>query len=98
MRGWGVRAVDAIPNGAFVTKYAGEVVSLIEADKRPMTYLFDLSAHLDSSDNEFTYVVDASQYGNITRFINHSCDPNCERLLFSPEMQVTGVLAAPDTI
>ena len=29
---------------------------------------------------------------------HHSCDPNCERLLFSPEMQVTGVLAAPDTI
>ena len=29
---------------------------------------------------------------------NHSCDPNGERLLFYPDTQLTGVLAAPDTI
>ncbi|CAG2105578.1 unnamed protein product [Medioppia subpectinata] len=81
-RGWGVRAGQDIPKGAFITHYVGEVISVLEADKRPTTYLFDLSAHLDSSDAEYTYVVDASQYGNITRFVNHSCDPNC-RILFA---------------
>jgi histone-lysine N-methyltransferase SUV39H len=82
VRGWGVRALEPIARGAFVSQYTGEVISLTEAEKRPTTYLFDLSAHLDSTDVGFTYVVDASNYGNITRFVNHSCDPNC-RILFA---------------
>ncbi len=80
-RGWGVRTLEPIPKGAFVTQYVGEIISLQEADNRPTTYLFDLSTSLDSSDYEYTYVVDANRYGNVGRFINHSCDPNC-RIIF----------------
>lgn len=80
VKGWGVRALEKIPKGSFITHYPGEVVSLIEAGKRPTTYLFDLGAHLDSTDVEYTYVVDASKYGNVTRFVNHSCSPNCRTL------------------
>ncbi|KAK4470917.1 hypothetical protein MN116_006425 [Schistosoma mekongi] len=36
-----------------------------------MTYLFDLDFEGDAH-----YTVDASQMGNISHFINHSCDPN----------------------
>ncbi|XP_054162699.1 histone-lysine N-methyltransferase SUV39H2-like [Oppia nitens] len=81
-RGWGVRTLQLIPKGSFITHYTGEVISIIEAEKRPSTYLFDLSAHLHPDDAEYTYVVDASRYGNITRFVNHSCEPNC-RILFA---------------
>lgn len=82
IRGWGVRALKSIPKGQFISRYTGEVISLNEAGLRPTTYLFDLSTHLDTKDVEFTYVVDAGNYGNITRFVNHSCEPNC-RILFA---------------
>ena len=79
-KGWGVRTLEKIPKGSFITHYPGEVVSLIEAGNRPTTYLYDLGAHLDSTDVEFTYVVDASKYGNVARFVNHACAPNCRTL------------------
>lgn len=80
VKGWGVRTLEEIPKGSYIMQYVGEVVSLIEAANRPTTYLFDLGAHLDSRDVEYTYVVDASRYGNVARFVNHSCAPNCRTL------------------
>ena len=37
------------------------------------TYLFDLDFNLG---DENLYTVDAAFYGNLSHFINHSCDPN----------------------
>nr|XP_018908704.1 PREDICTED: histone-lysine N-methyltransferase Su(var)3-9-like [Bemisia tabaci]XP_018908705.1 PREDICTED: histone-lysine N-methyltransferase Su(var)3-9-like [Bemisia tabaci] len=77
--GWGVKALDDIKKGSFITKYVGEVVTAEEAAVRSNTdskfYLFDLDFNCpDNSPCPFT--VDASVYGNISHFINHSCDPN----------------------
>ena len=83
-RGWGVRALEAIPKGAFVSSYIGEIVSLLEANKRITTYLFDLGANCDRKEtqsDEYKYVIDADKYGNICRYVNHSCEPNC-RMIF----------------
>ena len=41
--GWGVRALETIPKGAFVCDYVGELISDAEADNREDdSYLFDL--------------------------------------------------------
>ncbi|XP_044534584.1 histone-lysine N-methyltransferase SUV39H2 isoform X2 [Gracilinanus agilis] len=41
-------------------------------DNKGITYLFDL----DYESDEFT--VDAARYGNVSHFVNHSCDPNLQ--------------------
>ncbi|KAG8541865.1 hypothetical protein GDO81_006759 [Engystomops pustulosus] len=70
--GWGVRSLQEIPMGTFVCEYVGELISDSEADVREDdTYLFDL----DNKDGE-VYCIDARFYGNISRFINHLCEPN----------------------
>lgn len=77
--GWGVRAEQKIKQGQFLCQYVGEVITFEEAEKRGreydangLTYLFDL----DFNSVENPYVVDAAHNGNVTHFINHSCDPN----------------------
>ncbi|XP_077162715.1 histone-lysine N-methyltransferase EHMT1 isoform X6 [Paroedura picta] len=70
--GWGVRTMQDIPLGTFVCEYVGELISDAEADVREEdSYLFDL----DNKDGE-VYCIDARFYGNISRFINHLCEPN----------------------
>ncbi|WBW75064.1 histone lysine H3-K9 methyltransferase Clr4 [Schizosaccharomyces osmophilus] len=78
-KGWGVRSLRFIPSGRFITCYLGEVITSEEAAKRDkyydqdgITYLFDLDMFEDSS----VYTVDAQNYGDISRFFNHSCSPN----------------------
>uniref|UniRef100_A0A6P8PBB8 [histone H3]-lysine(9) N-methyltransferase n=1 Tax=Geotrypetes seraphini TaxID=260995 RepID=A0A6P8PBB8_GEOSA len=84
--GWGVRALQSIPQGTFICEYVGELISDAEADVREDdSYLFDLDnkyIHIFSrclcpvlQDGE-VYCIDARYYGNVSRFINHLCDPN----------------------
>lgn len=80
-RGWGVKTLRAIRKGTFVTQYVGEVITSEEAEKRGKeydaagrTYLFDLD--YNETEEQCPYTVDAAMYGNISHFINHSCDPN----------------------
>jgi len=80
-RGWGVRTRRAIKKGTFVIQFVGEVINNEEADKRGTkynltgrTYLFDLD--YNETDGQCPYTVDAAMYGNVSHFINHSCDPN----------------------
>ncbi|KAF8217980.1 hypothetical protein K438DRAFT_15781 [Mycena galopus ATCC 62051] len=73
--GWGVRAPVDIVKGTVLGVYTGKLISRAEAealrgDRRH--YCFDL----DYYDGDDTYVVDAFECGNWTRFINHSCSPN----------------------
>jgi SET domain-containing protein len=77
IHGTGVFATRAIPKGARVIEYVGERITHAEADRRCAhtapdnnhTFLFTLDSKI---------VVDAGVGGNAARFINHSCDPNCE--------------------
>uniref|UniRef100_A0A4W4GD36 Histone-lysine N-methyltransferase n=1 Tax=Electrophorus electricus TaxID=8005 RepID=A0A4W4GD36_ELEEL len=68
-----------IHRNAFVMEYLGEIITSEKAEKRGetydkqgATYLFDLD-YLDD-----VYTVDAAHYGNISHFVNHSCDPNLQ--------------------
>jgi len=78
--GWGVKALENIKSGSFVVEYVGEVITSEQAEERGKkydaegrTYLFDLDFNLG---DENLYTVDAAFYGNLSHFINHSCDPN----------------------
>lgn len=80
-RGWGVKTLRSIKKGSFVTQYVGEVITSEEAEKRGKeydaagrTYLFDLD--YNETEEQCPYTVDAAVYGNVSHFINHSCDPN----------------------
>lgn len=76
--GWGVRAGQRIPEGHFVCQYVGEIINCDEAERRARkdpeapTYLFDL----DFNSEDSMYTVDAATMGNVSHFINHSCEPN----------------------
>ena len=70
-----------IKAGQYITTYLGELIDNEEAEARGkkydevgMTYLFDL----DYADRDFCYTVDAARYGNVSHFVNHSCDPNLQ--------------------
>jgi SET domain-containing protein len=77
IHGRGVFAGRAIRKGTCIVEYRGERISAREAERRPdsdptnpyHTFLFELN------DGR---VIDASVRGNAARWINHSCDPNCE--------------------
>ncbi|XP_078282522.1 histone-lysine N-methyltransferase EHMT1-like isoform X5 [Rhinoraja longicauda] len=70
--GWGVRSMQDIPKGNFICEYVGELITDSEADVREDdSYLFDL----DNKEGA-VYCIDARYYGNISRFVNHLCEPN----------------------
>lgn len=78
-RGWGVRTDRPISKGQFVCEYVGEVITYEETERRGKiydadgrTYLFDL----DFNGRDNPYSVDAAKHGNVSHFINHSCNPN----------------------
>ncbi|XP_044016079.1 histone-lysine N-methyltransferase SUV39H2-like isoform X1 [Aphidius gifuensis] len=80
-RGWGVKTIKFIKKGTFITQYVGEVITNEEAERRGKeydaagrTYLFDLD--YNEVGEQCPYTVDAATYGNISHFINHSCEPN----------------------
>lgn len=87
-KGWGVRATEAICRGTFICEYIGEVLNGQDSnkqreryDKEGGGYLYDIGLHIDTHELEFMespnpYVIDATKYGNVARFINHSCSPN----------------------
>ncbi|XP_058055597.1 uncharacterized protein LOC131207007 [Anopheles bellator] len=67
-KAWSVRTLVRIPKGSFLVEYVGELLSDEAADRRPDdSYIFDLGRG---------FCIDASAYGNVSRFFNHSCKPN----------------------
>ncbi|XP_054619165.1 histone-lysine N-methyltransferase ASH1L isoform X1 [Dunckerocampus dactyliophorus] len=76
-KGWGIRTKESLRSGQFIIEYLGEVVSEHEFRSRMMQQYFAHSGHyclnLDSG-----MVIDSYRMGNEARFINHSCEPNCE--------------------
>jgi len=77
-KGWGIRTRQKILKGSFVCEYVGEVISEAEADKRGTEYDKSKLSYLWTQGGELPGgTIDATHYGNIARFANHSCDPNC---------------------
>lgn len=81
-KGFGLFSKNVIPRGAFICEYAGEIITQSEALKRQQTnsleckmnYIYCLNEH--SNGRIVQIFIDPSQFGNIGRYINHSCEPN----------------------
>jgi histone-lysine N-methyltransferase SUV39H len=97
-RGWGVKCNLDLVQGQFVDTYLGEVITSEETDRREAksgkekaSYLYVLDKFvgdpLPGQDKLLTeedcYVVDGQYMGGPTRFINHSCEPNCRQYTVS---------------
>ena len=80
IQGLGAFATQRIPRGTRIIEYVGERIAPAEADaryddekmERHHTFLFTVSSRT---------VVDATHGGNDSRFINHSCTPNCRAVI-----------------
>ncbi|CAB0034057.1 unnamed protein product [Trichogramma brassicae] len=76
-KGWGICTQQPIKPGEFILEYVGEVVSEREFKSRMATrYANDTHhycLHLDGG-----LVIDGHRMGGDGRFVNHSCEPNCE--------------------
>lgn len=77
LHGRGVFARCFIPKGTTIMEYEGKRISAQEADEQP-------SADPDNPYHTFFFslsngkIIDGAQQGNDARWINHSCEPNCE--------------------
>lgn len=79
IHGNGVFATDVIEKGERVVRYKGKLRAHNEVDTEygdidedGHTFLFTLNDD---------YVIDANVDGNVARWINHSCKPNCEAVV-----------------
>jgi hypothetical protein len=73
--GLGVFAVDRIRKHARIIEYAGELISQAESSRREHRYL--KQGRIWCFNVNRRWVRDAAVGGNLARFINHSCRPNC---------------------
>lgn len=78
-KGWGLVTLEKVKQGQLVTEYVGEVIDnktkqkrleewAIEHPNDPNFYIMALCPG---------WFIDAREIANLSRFINHSCDPNC---------------------
>lgn len=89
IQGRGVFATRAIRTGQRLIQYVGQAISHEEADRRyddrngrHHTFLFVLD---DDT------VLDAKRGGNDARYINHSCEPNCQTVIEDGEIWVEAI-------
>jgi SET domain-containing protein len=86
IEGKGVFAKRKIPRGSRIIEYIGtrvpvaKLFAAVPGDGKPAAvYAFRLND---------TTVIDGARGGNDSRFINHSCDPNCETYCFDDHLYV----------
>ncbi|XP_067145444.1 uncharacterized protein ash1 [Centruroides vittatus] len=76
-RGWGIRTTEAIKAGSFILEYLGEVVSEQQFRQR-MIERYSNDRHHYCLNLDSGMVIDGYRMGGEGRFVNHSCEPNCE--------------------
>ena len=67
--GMGLFATQAINAGERIAEYVGIRLTTAEANELTTRYLFEIDEH---------WTIDGSPRYNTARYINHSCEPNCE--------------------
>ena len=76
-KGYGLRADAELDPDDFIYEYIGEVIGEVQFRKRMIHYDEQGIKHfyfMSLTQGEF---IDATKKGNLGRFCNHSCNPNC---------------------
>ena len=96
IHGTGIVAIERIKKNIKVIQYIGEKITKKEGDKRSAArikkflnkknegsvYIFELNTKYD---------IDGSPLYNKARFINHSCNPNCEVEITNNEIWISSI-------
>ncbi|EDV20850.1 uncharacterized protein TRIADDRAFT_31338 [Trichoplax adhaerens] len=76
--GWGLKSAEDIYAGTLVVEYVGELlnektcyqrIKMAQSKGEKNFYMLNIDKDV---------IIDAGQKGNLARFMNHSCQPNCE--------------------
>ena len=80
---WGLFAIEQIAAEEFVIEYVGEIIRQSVADHREKCYNAQGigSSYMFRIDQDC--IVDATKCGNLSRFINHSCDVSLFFFIFN---------------
>ncbi|XP_045479321.1 probable histone-lysine N-methyltransferase set-23 isoform X1 [Harmonia axyridis] len=86
-KGLGLITNHLIPSGSFVCEYAGRIITSdmakrlypVYMSKYSMNYIFCINEKF--GENIYRTIIDPTESGNIGRYINHSCEPNCELII-----------------
>jgi SET domain-containing protein len=83
---YGICCKEIIPKNQDLMIYYGEIITSIEAKKRYVDYdinnlnyiltIKELIIDKDKGDILLCTNIDATKFGSIARFVNHSCQPN----------------------
>jgi len=97
IHGRGMFAAKTIPRGTRIIEYTGERISKAEGWRREMLrqrraarggdcciYIFELNNRID---------IDGRVLWNTARYINHSCDPNCESQIVRGRVYIVSLRA-----
>lgn len=76
-KGYGLQLLEDISQGRFLIEYVGEVLDLHAYEARQKEYALRGHKHFYFMTLNGSEIIDACAKGNLGRFINHSCDPNC---------------------
>ena len=79
-KGWGLSAVNGVKKGGLVQEYVGEII-----DEKTKRERLEVWVQEHPNDPNFYimqlipgWYIDARLKGSLSRFINHSCEPNCK--------------------
>ncbi|XP_072777110.1 histone-lysine N-methyltransferase SETD1A-like [Taeniopygia guttata] len=84
---WGLFAMEPIAADEMVIEYVGQNIRQVVADMREKRYAQEGigSSYLFRVDHDT--IIDATKCGNLARFINHCCTPNCYAKVITIEAQ-----------
>ncbi|KAI0528550.1 hypothetical protein KFK09_001092 [Dendrobium nobile] len=76
-KGYGLQLEEVASRGQFLIEYVGEVLDLAAYEERLRYYACRGHKHFYFMTLNGGEVIDACSKGNLGRYVNHSCDPNC---------------------
>ena len=88
LHGWGVFAGEAINKNRRIIDFAGELIDHKESLKRESRYLKRGEILVFTVNRR--WVRDANSGGNVARFINHGCAPNCYTQIIGHTIWIRG--------
>lgn len=84
-KGWGLKTLQAIWKGDLVQEYVGEViheeVMLSRLNNWAKEHPYNQDYYIMKMMGD--WYIDARYMGNLSRFMNHSCEPNCHLVPFN---------------